>query len=264
MTFTALIPVKGDSSRLPGKNQLPFGDANLLSHKIRQLKKVRQIDQIVVSSESQEMLAIAKSEEAIPMLRPLSYANETLPISEFVSYLGDVLEGDHIIWACVTSPLVDDRLYERAIREYLQKMKEGYDSLVTVCKFQHYLMDEKGPMNFSRGRHHPNSQNLPRLYLFTNGIQITPREKYKEWGDRIGENPYLMEVTKTEAIDIDDIYDYAQALVMMNMPEKLNVAEEAKRLNQLLGGGYNKNLQITLRRQDSKGMPFPLILRRAA
>ena len=71
MTFTALIPVKGDSSRLPGKNQLPFGDANLLSHKIRQLKKVRQIDQIVVSSESQEMLAIAKSEGAIPMLRPL-------------------------------------------------------------------------------------------------------------------------------------------------------------------------------------------------
>ena len=235
MTFTAVIPVKGESSRLPGKNRLPFGDGNLLERKIRQLKKVKQIDRIVVSSEAQEMLAIAESEGAISMLRPIQYANETLPISEFVSYLGDTLEGDHIIWACVTSPLVDEKLYDRAIREYLQKIEEGYDSLVTVSKFQHYLMDENGPMNFSRGKSHPNSQNLSKLYLFTNGIQITPREKYREWGDRIGQNPYLMEVTKREAIDIDDIYDYAQALLMMNLPEKFYDPEDAKILNKWFG-----------------------------
>lgn len=38
-TITAIVPVKGNSSRLPNKNILPFGDSNLLLHKIEQLKR---------------------------------------------------------------------------------------------------------------------------------------------------------------------------------------------------------------------------------
>ena len=205
---TAIIPVKKNSSRLPGKNILPFGNANLLTHKIRQLKAVDAVDRIVVSSDSEEMLIMAEEEGAIPMRRPKQYADESLPISEFVTYLSDTVDGSHFMWSCVTSPLVDAALYKKAIELYFQKLEEGFDSLVTVLPFRHYLMDEKGPFNFSRGRNHPNSQNLPKLYLFTNGIQITPREKYREWGDRIGEKPFLMEVSKEASIDIDDVYDY--------------------------------------------------------
>lgn len=39
-TITAVVPVKANSSRLPGKNTLPFGNSNLLVNKIEQLKKV--------------------------------------------------------------------------------------------------------------------------------------------------------------------------------------------------------------------------------
>ena len=54
--ITAIIPVKGDSSRLSHKNILPFGDSNLLIHKIRQLKAVSEVRNIIVSSDSDEML----------------------------------------------------------------------------------------------------------------------------------------------------------------------------------------------------------------
>lgn len=213
---TALIPVKKNSTRLPNKNILPFGECNMLERKIRQLKNVLDVKNIVVSSDSEEMLEIANAEGVIPMRRPEKYANESVPIYEFITWLGDVLEGDHIMWSCVTSPLVDEKMYQKAIDMYFMKLEEGYDSLVTVAPFKHYLMDENGPFNFRRGREHPNSQNLKKLYLFTNGIQLTPREKYKEWGDRIGVKPYLMEVGKREAIDIDDRYDYEFALSMLN------------------------------------------------
>ncbi|MDR2420797.1 MAG: acylneuraminate cytidylyltransferase family protein [Oscillospiraceae bacterium] len=209
---TAIIPVKQNSTRLPGKNILPFGGSNLLIHKIRQLKQVASVSEIVVSTDSAEMLEMAGKEGAVPLPRPKRYADESLPISEFVSYLGDVVGGRHFMWSCVTSPLVEADLYAKAISLYLKKLDDGYDSLVTVCRFQHYLMDENGPYNFSRGRAHTNSQQLKKLYLFTNGIQLTPREKYKEWGDRIGPKPYLMEVSKNESVDIDDIYDYEFAL----------------------------------------------------
>jgi N-acylneuraminate cytidylyltransferase len=207
-TITAIVPVKAVSGRLPNKNILPFGDSNLLIHKIRQLKQVEAVTQIVVSSDSEEMLMMAEREGVAPLLRPKQYADESLPISEFLLYLCDNIEGQHFMWSCATSPLVDTALYKKAIELYLQKLSEGYDSLVTVYPFQHYLMDDKGPFNFSRGRLHPNSQALQKLYLFTNGIQLTPSEKMREWGDRIGLNPYLMHVSKNESIDIDDVYDY--------------------------------------------------------
>jgi N-acylneuraminate cytidylyltransferase len=207
-TITAVVPVKKNSSRLPNKNILPFGDSNLLVHKIRQLKQIEAVNKIVVSSDSEEMLIMAEREGVIPLLRPKQYADESLPISEFLLYLCDNIKGQHIMFSCATSPLVDSELYKRAIEIYWQKLSEGYDSLVTVCPFQHYLMDDNGPFNFSRGREHTNSQQLRKLYLFTNGIQLTPREKMREWGDRIGLHPYLMEVSKNESIDIDDIYDY--------------------------------------------------------
>ena len=212
--ITAIIPVKKNSTRLPNKNILPFGDSNLLVHKIRQLKQVKAVDQIVVSTDSEEMLAMAEEEGVIPMSRPKQYADESLPISEFITYLGDNLEGDHFMWSCATSPLVDAELYSKAIKLYFKKLDEGYDSLVTVTPFQHYLMDENGPFNFKRGRQHTNSQQLQKLYLFTNGIQLTPHDKYRKWGDRIGERPYLMEVSKNESIDIDDVYDYEFALLI--------------------------------------------------
>ena len=50
-SITAVIPVKAKSTRLPGKNILPFADSNLLIHKIRQLKQVESISDIVVSSD---------------------------------------------------------------------------------------------------------------------------------------------------------------------------------------------------------------------
>lgn len=215
--IVAIIPVKKHSSRLSNKNILPFADSNLLIHKIRQLKKVEALNQIIVSTDSEEMIKMAEQEGVQVQHRPEKYANESLPISEFVTYLADTIACDHFMWACVTSPLVDSDLYIRAIDVYFRKLDEGYDSLVTVLPFKHYLMDGKGPFNFSRGKAHPNSQKLPDYYLFTNGIQLTPHGKYKEWGDRIGEKPYLMEVKKDEAVDIDDIYDYEYAKLLWQM-----------------------------------------------
>ena len=221
--ITAIIPVKKNSSRLPNKNILPFGDSNLLVHKIRQLKKVKSISEIVVSTDSKEMLQMAEDEGVVAMPRPIKYANESVPICEFVEWLGMNIDCDHFVWACATSPLVDTDLYEKAINEYYKKLEENYDSLVTVIPFQHYLMDDSGPFNFSRGRLHPNSQNLPKYYLFTNGIQITPHDKYVEWGDRIGKHPYLMQISKNQSIDIDDKYDYEFARTIYEIMKREKV-----------------------------------------
>ena len=60
--ITAIIPVREGSRRLKNKNIAPFAGTNLLINKINQLKQVKEITNIVVSSDSELMLAMAKSQ----------------------------------------------------------------------------------------------------------------------------------------------------------------------------------------------------------
>lgn len=218
-TITALIPVKANSSRLPGKNILPFGGSNLLLHKINQLKQVKGITEIIVSSDSDEMLEMARKEGVTAQKRPRQYADESVPFSMFLEWLSGVLPNEHVMWACATSPLVEPCLYEKAIHLYFDKLREGYDSLITVLPCKSYYMDANGPLNFETGLGHKNSEYLQPIYHFTNGINLCPVRKLAEWHYNYGPNPYRLEVNKREAADIDDIYDYVQAVAMLDMPE---------------------------------------------
>lgn len=217
-TITAIVPVKANSSRLPGKNILPFGESNLLIHKITQLKQVDGITDIICSSDSDEMLEMAEKAGAIPMKRPEMFANESVPFGKFLDYLCEVLPNEHILWACVTSPLVEPYLYRKAIDLYFEKLEEGYDSLITLEPKQTFFMDKNGPLNFETGLNHKNSEFLEPIYHFTNGINIAPKKRIAEWHYNYGPNPYKLMVNKREAADIDDIYDYVCALAMYKMP----------------------------------------------
>ncbi len=219
-TITAIVPVKGNSSRLPNKNILPFGDSNLLLHKIEQLKKVKGITNIIVSSDSDRMLQMAEDAGVQAWKRPQKYADESVPFGRFLDYLCEVLPNEHILWACVTSPLVEPELYEKAIQLYFEKLEEGFDSLITCLPCQSYYMDEKGPINFKMGLEHVNSEKLQPIYHFTNGINIAPKSKIAEWHYNYGPNAYRLMVNKRQAVDIDDIYDYECAKAMLNMENK--------------------------------------------
>lgn len=216
-TITAIIPVKANSTRLPNKNILPFGNSNLLLHKIEQLKKVKEINDIIVSSDSDEMLEMAEKAGVKALKRPIQYANESVPFGMFLEYICKEVPNDHILWACCTSPLVEPDLYKTAIDLYFNKLEDGFDSLITVLPYQHYLMDEKGPLNFKLGLEHKNSEQLPVIYHFTNGINLAPKNDIIKWHYNYGPNAYRLHVNKRQAADIDDIYDYVCAKAMCEM-----------------------------------------------
>lgn len=219
--ITAIIPAKGISNRLPRKNVLKFGESNLLVHKIRQLKKVEEIKEIIVSSEDDEILSMARKEGVRAIKRPYEYSEETLPFQDFLYYItGEAVE-DHIMWACCTSPMVDDDIYRKGCKLYFEKLKEGYDSLITVMEYHHYLLDSNmKPYTFKWGPEHKNSQDLDKLYFFTDGIQLAPKASMREWHYYFGHNPYGMEVDFKTSVDIDTIFDYLFARMLFFVDEK--------------------------------------------
>ena len=212
MQYTAVIPVKKNSSRLPGKNIKQFGGENLLVRKIRQVKKSGIADRIIVSSDSHEMLDIATTEGVEGILRPVYLADESRSLCEFFDYIANLITKGHLIWSCVTSPFFDEILMAQAKKEYEMALTLGYDSLITVYDFHHYLMNENGPLNYSLGVEHQNSQDLNSIQLFTNGILFSPIEQVRELRYNYGPNAYRLKVSQKASIDIDTKLDYLAAL----------------------------------------------------
>ncbi len=206
--FTAVIPVRENSTgSLIDKDCLPFAGTNLLTHKIRQLKEITGL-QIVVSTDSEKLAAIAQKENIEVMRRPSKYAMENNLFGDFVKYVCESIISEHILWACVTSPLVSTQRYIDALNIYEEKLKNGYDSLVSVQRLQRYLMDENGALNFRPGNSIRTVDKLPKLFIFTNGISIAPRESMIRWKYTSGDIPYMLVLDKKESIDICDEFDY--------------------------------------------------------
>lgn len=219
--ITAIIPAKAISGRLPHKNTLPFGESNLLIHKIRQLKSVDAIKEIIVSSEDDEILRMSEDEGVRAIKRPIEFSVESKPFQEFLYYIVGEATYEHVMWACCTSPMVDSNTYAKGCELYFEKLKDGYDSLITVMEYHHYLLDENmKPYTFKWGPEHRNSQELDKLYFFTDGIQLAPKKSMREWKYYFGHNPYGMEVDLKTSTDVDTIYDYLLARIQYYIDEE--------------------------------------------
>lgn len=217
-SITAVIPVRAGSKRLPNKNILPFGNSNLLVHKIRQLKQVKNIDSIVVSSDSVEMLEMAKTEGVLIHKRAIEYADDkTKTFNEVIVNIISDIDSDLIMWTPCVCPLVSPQSYNRAIEKYFEfvEKKEENDSLVSVRLFKEYLWDEHRPLNYKLTGEHVLSQNLPDWYLITNGIYMASKELMMKNKYFLGENPYKFILSKKEAVDIDDAEDFEVAKALL-------------------------------------------------
>ena len=226
MSITAIIPVREGSRRLKNKNVAPFAGTNLLVNKINQLKQVEEIDNIVVSSDSDLMLQMAKSQGVQTHKRAPEFCDEkSKTFGEVVAHICSNVGGDDILWATCTAPLVFPKHYREAIALYMEHVKngkEGYDSLVSMEQFKRYLWDDHGPVNYELGVKHVPSQQLPPLYFVTDGILIAPRKKMIEWKYFHGVNPYRYILDKRTSIDIDDGLDLACARAWLDMDESVS------------------------------------------
>lgn len=224
--ITAIIPVRAGSRRLKNKNVAPFAGTNLLVHKIEQLKKVNAVSKIVVSSDSDMMLEMAKQAGADTHKRAPEFCDEkTKTFGEVVRHICESVEGDDILWATCTSPLVTPALYTKAINEYYPALESGFDSLVSFEVIKRYLWDDNGPINYELGLKHVPSQQLPNLYIVTDGILLAPRSKMIEWSYFHGTNPYRFIVDKRTGCDIDDGLDLATARAWLDMDESVSHIE---------------------------------------
>ena len=211
--INVLIAVRGGSKRVPRKNIRPFGGSNMLTLKVEQALRLRDVNKVVVTSDDDEMLQIAEDLGAYPMKRDPFYASDTVPMSDVYVHLASNLDCKDVLWAPVTSPLVTDKTMELCIDTY--KRETEYDSVVTTNIIKEYMWLDGKAINYDP-KNHPRSQDLPDVYALNFAVHILPRELMIKNKNILGNNFYPYMLDEIEAVDVDTEFEFMMAEILYN------------------------------------------------
>ena len=199
--FTALIAVRDGSNRVLRKNIRDFAGSSLLKIKIEQALAVDGIDEVVVSSDSDEMLNLATSLKVNAMKRLPEFCTDSIEMKKVYKHLAENIDTDHVIYLHVTSPLLKCETLQKGIEIY-RNMPEEYSSLASVEHIMKYIWFEEKAINYDP-KNHPRSQDLDKYYVLNFAINIIPREDMIMTESILGNKFYPYFISEIESLDVD-------------------------------------------------------------
>jgi CMP-N,N'-diacetyllegionaminic acid synthase len=110
----ALVPARGGSARVPGKNIAPLAGHPLIAYSIAAARESGRFDAIVVSTDSEEIADLARRYRAEVVMRPRSMAGATSPDIEWIRHVLDGTAYDAFSILRPTSPFRRGATIERA------------------------------------------------------------------------------------------------------------------------------------------------------
>ncbi len=209
--LVAVIPVRKGSQRVKNKNFKSFGSKNLLIHKIETLKKLDFLDEIIINTDSDKAISIAKKFNIKYFKRSKFYASSKCLNSVFWKNVADNTNSEYIMFTNCTSPLISLKTYKDIISIFNKKtFKKKYDSLNTISEIKEFLFKDNKPINFKINKT-PNSQDLPNIVKLNFAINILKTKTMSSMKSLVGRRPFLYRLDEVEGLDINSRYEFSYA-----------------------------------------------------
>ena len=215
----ALLPMKAHSERVPNKNMRDFCGKPLYHRVLEALLGSRHIKEVCINTDSKQIAEDAHSNfDRIRIIdRPQYLQGDLVPMNDIIAYDLTQIEGEHFLQTHSTNPLLTIPTINHAIEAYFNNL-DRCDSLFSITRLQTRLYWQDGrPIN-----HNPDellrTQDLPPVCEENSNLYIFSKKSFQKHKRRIGEKPYLFEMDKIEAVDIDEETDFqiAEALYRLN------------------------------------------------
>ena len=203
----ALLPMKGNSERIPGKNFKDFLGRPLFRWILDTLLSVEEIDEVVINTDARAKFAeigLKDSDRVRIRDRRKEICGDLTSMNLVLADDVANVEAGTYLMTHSTNPLLSASTIREALVRYRSAREQGYDSLFTVNRFQSRFYRQDGsPVN-----HDPKNllrtQDLPTLYEENSVLYAFSRESFQKIGARIGEKPVMFETPPFESVDIDD------------------------------------------------------------
>ena len=228
MNIIALICARGGSKGVPNKNIKLLAGKPLIVRTIDQVRKIKKISKIIVSTDSKKISKIAKDAGAdVPFIRPKHLAKDNSP--EWLVWRHALIEykklnnnfPDVVVIIPVTSPLRNIEDLKKCIKKYQEKKS---DIVITITDanrnpyFNMVTINKKGLANLVNkpGKHITRRQDSPNVFDMTTVAYVTsPKFILKKKSIFNGKVGYV-HIPKERALDIDTSFDFKIAELLLS------------------------------------------------
>ena len=211
----AIVPMRHNSERVPGKNYRLLAGYPLYHHIIRTLGKVSSIDHIVIDTDSEFIIddCSVNFPDVQVLVRPENLRDGNIAMNDVLLNTLKQVEADVVIQTHSTNPFLKPETVSAALENFNQPNSEC-DSLFSVTRLQTRIWDARTqPVN-----HDPavllRTQDLAPLFIENSCFFIFTPTLLREHGTRIGPNPSMFEMSTLEALDIDIEEDFTLAVAI--------------------------------------------------
>lgn len=217
----AIIPARGGSKELPGKNIKSLAGKPLIAWTIEAAQQSQYIDRLILSSDDEEIIATAREYGCeAPFVRPAALATDDATSIDVVFHALDNLPAhDIVILLQPTSPLRDHKDIDTALELMIHKHAE---SCVSVCQpekspYWMYHMDNQGKLVqlLNTEQNASQRQQLPPVYALNGAIYISTIERLRKHYRFVDSETVAYPMNKTHSIDIDDALDFQIASLIV-------------------------------------------------
>ena len=233
MKILALIPARGGSKRLPGKNIKPLGGIPLIGWSIKTARASRCFADVLVSTDDQEIADVAIQQGAsVPWLRPMVLASDTATSVDVVVHALDQWEHsngqlDAVMLLQPTSPLRTVESIQRALR--LFESKGGQHPVVSVGPaVSHpnwcFRMTAAGTMEPFLGWQglEVRSQDLEPAWTLNGSIYVISPSQLRAKRSFLAADTLALQMSDPdESIDVDTLEDFERCEQVLRSGRRL-------------------------------------------
>ena len=223
MRILGLIPARGGSKGVPGKNIKKLGGKPLLQYTSEVALKSKFLSKVILSSDNDAIIKIAKEVSLdVPFKRPANLAEDGSSTLQVIKHALDFYKnlGENFDAVCllqVTSPFRSLEFLDKALQDF---MKFGTDSLISVLEVPHeynphwtFESTDLGTLRIATGEQEIISrrQELPKAYHRDGSIYITKTSVIEKHNSLYGDSISFIENDKELYVNIDTFEDWERA-----------------------------------------------------
>jgi CMP-N-acetylneuraminic acid synthetase len=223
MRILGIIPARGGSKGVPGKNIKLLDRKPLLQYTSEIALESKNLTDVILSSDDTQIITVAKSLGIqVPFLRPEELAQDTTPTIDVIIHALQWYENQSVFFDAVcllqvTSPFRTVDFLDKAIEKFIAS---GCDSLVSVQKVPHeynphwtFEVNTEGNLKIATGEEKIISrrQELPEAYHRDGSIYIMKTEILLQQHSLYGKSISFIESAPEFYVNIDTLADWEKA-----------------------------------------------------
>ena len=211
----AVIPARGGSKRLPGKNIKMLGNKPLIAWTIEAAKNSKLIDRIILSSDDKEIIAVAEQYRCeVPFVRPYQLASDKASSEGMLEHAITAIDQkyDYVVLLQPTSPFRTTEDIDTAIRMCIDNRAPSVESLIKISENPGWMfcLSEGGTMTKVCKEVIDSEKYILNGAVYVIEIELFMKNKKIRYPDSLA---YIM--LKERSVDIDTRGDleYAEFLL---------------------------------------------------